>query len=90
MFGHTNLTEIDNALDLLRRNDIDLMNVNLGMGFYGRTFTLLNTACNEPGCQFAGAGEQGECSGEAGILTFKGMLFILTGKRAFAKNSYRD
>ena len=35
--AHTNLTEIDLALDLLWRNDIDPDQVVLGLGFYGRS-----------------------------------------------------
>lgn len=37
---HTNLTEINNALDLLWRNNINHSNVVMGLGFYGRSFTL--------------------------------------------------
>ncbi|KAJ5096660.1 hypothetical protein N7456_007381 [Penicillium angulare] len=74
VFGHTNITEIENGVDLLRRNDIDLSKVNLGMGFYGRTFTLADKKCFEPGCVFSDAGVRGECSGEEGILTFKEIM----------------
>ena len=35
--AHTNLTEIDLALQLLWRNDIDPGKVTLGLGFYGRS-----------------------------------------------------
>lgn len=35
--AHTNLTEIDLALSLLWRNDIDPSQVVLGLGFYGRS-----------------------------------------------------
>ncbi|KAJ5375386.1 hypothetical protein N7517_007392 [Penicillium concentricum] len=74
VFGHTNITEIERGVDLLRRNDIDLSKVTLGMGFYGRTFTLADSKCNEPGCVFSDAGLRGECSGEEGILTFKEIM----------------
>jgi hypothetical protein len=72
VFGHTNITEIERGVDLLRRNNVDLDKVSLGMGFYGRTFTLADSGCNEPGCVFVEAGAKGDCSGEDGILTFKG------------------
>ncbi|USP75586.1 hypothetical protein yc1106_02860 [Curvularia clavata] len=74
VFGHTNTTSIQMGLDLLRRNNVDLSKVNLGMGFYGRSFTLSDPKCNEPGCVFSDAGEKGECSGEAGILTYKEIM----------------
>ncbi|KAJ4142851.1 hypothetical protein NW754_010290 [Fusarium falciforme] len=66
--AHTNLTEIDLALDLLWRNDIDPGQVVLGLGFYGRAFTAANKSCMEPGCMFASGGERGDCSREVGVL----------------------
>ncbi|KAF2004069.1 glycoside hydrolase family 18 protein [Amniculicola lignicola CBS 123094] len=74
VLGHTNITEIEMGLDLLRRNDIDFSKLSLGTGFYGRTFTLSDPKCNEPGCIFSDAGQKGECSGEAGILTFREIM----------------
>lgn len=52
----------------------------LGLGFYGRSFTLNDTSCNTPGCPFdtsaygtaqtyAGGGKPGECTGTSGILS---------------------
>lgn len=65
---HTNLTEISDGLDLLWRNKIDPSKVALGLGFYGRSFTLSDPSCNIPGCPFArdrggsGGGNPGECT----------------------------
>jgi GH18 family chitinase len=36
VYGHTNLTVIKDALDLLWRNNVPANQVNLGLGFYGR------------------------------------------------------
>lgn len=66
--SHTNLTEINNALDLLWRNKINADKVVYGMAFYGRSFTLTNPACSEPGCTFASGGNAGECSSTVGVL----------------------
>jgi chitinase len=71
---HTNLTEIREGLDLLWRNDIDPAMVLLGLGFYGRSFTLNDTSCTYPGCDFdkrygSGGGAPGECTDTSGILT---------------------
>ena len=66
---HTNLTEIQDGLDLLWRNDVDPGKVVLGLGFYGRSFTLRDPSCKLPGCPFTGGAKAGECSGEAGILS---------------------
>ncbi|KAM0302887.1 hypothetical protein ACHAPM_003672 [Fusarium culmorum] len=66
--AHTNVTEIDLALDLLWRNDIDPGQVVMGMGFYGRVFTATSKSCMEPGCTFSSGGKKGDCSRETGIL----------------------
>ncbi|GAB7349047.1 hypothetical protein MBLNU459_g8013t1 [Dothideomycetes sp. NU459] len=67
--AHTNLTEIDAAMDLLWRNNIDSSKVVLGLGFYGRAFTLKDTSCTEPGCPFSGGGDPGNCTATSGILS---------------------
>lgn len=66
---HTNWTQIDNALSLLWRNDIDPFQVTLGLGWYGRSFTLENPACTEPGCRFSSGGRPGECTESSGTLS---------------------
>lgn len=38
--AHTNLTEIQQSLDLLWRNNIDPARVSMGIGFYGRSAYL--------------------------------------------------
>ncbi|KAF5985649.1 hypothetical protein FCOIX_2003 [Fusarium coicis] len=66
--AHTNLTEIESALDLLWRNDISPSKVVMGLGLYGRAFTASSGACTEPGCLFNGPANSGSCSREKGIL----------------------
>jgi chitinase len=66
--SHTNMTEINQALDLLWRNDIDPDKVVYGMAFYGRSFTLNNPSCSSPGCTIASGGDAGQCSGTVGVL----------------------
>lgn len=65
---HTNLTEINQALDLLWRNDIEPDMVMLGLGLYGRSFTVSDPSCTKPGCTFASGGERGDYSREVSIL----------------------
>jgi len=67
--AHTNLTEITESLDLLWRNDIDPAKVSLGLGFYGRSFTLKDPSCKDAGCPFSGAGKPGPCTNISGILS---------------------
>jgi chitinase len=68
---HTNLTEIEEGLDLLWRAGVDPAKVVLGLGWYGRSFTLSNSGCNMPNgiCTFAEGGKPGECTNSAGTLT---------------------
>ncbi|KAF7587124.1 hypothetical protein BBP40_007695 [Aspergillus hancockii] len=75
---HTNMTEISAGLDLLWRNGIDPAKVALGLGFYGRSFTLKDPSCNTPGCAFnnntglgttSGGANPGNCTGTSGILS---------------------
>ncbi|KAH0491929.1 hypothetical protein TgHK011_003330 [Trichoderma gracile] len=71
VYAHTNLTEIADALDLLWRNDVPANKVNLGLGFYGRSYTLSDPSCTLPGCAFSDPGEAGACTGTAGILSYQ-------------------
>lgn len=73
--GHTNLTEIDEGFQLLWRNQILPENVVMGMGFYGRSFTMSDSSCSGPNCEFSAAGIAGDCSATAGTLYYAGMLF---------------
>ncbi|KAI7026582.1 glycoside hydrolase family 18 protein, partial [Hortaea werneckii] len=68
--GHTNLTEIKLATELLWRNDIAPEKVVLGFGFYGRSFTLADSSCSKPGCPFSGASNPGPCTATGGYLGF--------------------
>jgi chitinase len=67
--AHTNLTEIEEALKLLWRNNINPERVNLGLGFYGRSFTMKDSSCMAAGCEFTEGGNGGECTGTAGVLS---------------------
>jgi chitinase len=66
---HTNITEISNGLDLLWRNSIPSNKVVLGLGFYGRSFTLADASCKTPGCAFSSGGEPGKCTDTSGVLS---------------------
>jgi hypothetical protein len=69
--GHTNITEIEEGLDLLWRNGVSPDKVVMGFGLYGRSFTMEDTSCSTPpNCRFSGPGFAGDCTGEAGILSY--------------------
>lgn len=77
--GHTNLTEIKSALDLFWRVKIPPAQVVLGIGFYGRAFTLQDKSCTKPGCAFSGASDAGPCSNTGGMLAYYEIMSILQG-----------
>lgn len=52
----------------------------LGLGFYGRSFTLQNPSCSTPGCPFSGASKPGPCSQAAGILAYYEIQEVLKNK----------
>jgi len=68
--SHTNLSEIDQTMELLWRNNIDPKKVSMGMGFYGRSFTLSDPSCNTAGCGFSAGGSPGPCTASAGTLSY--------------------
>ncbi|KAH7035724.1 putative chitinase [Microdochium trichocladiopsis] len=76
-FAHTNLTEIDTALELLWRNNINPSRVNLGLGFYGRSFTMKDPSCMRSGCEFTEGAKGGECTGTPGVLSAAEIVKIL-------------
>ncbi|KAF2966776.1 hypothetical protein GQX73_g6779 [Xylaria multiplex] len=84
--SHTNLTEIDLALELLWRNDIDPKKVVMGMGFYGRSFTLSDPSCKAAGCGFRAGGTPGRCSASAGTLMFSEIQEIVANGATVTKD----
>lgn len=77
--SHTNLTEIDSTLELLWRNNIEPDMVNLGLGFYGRSFTLSDPNCKTAGCRFSGGAKPGKCTANAGTLSFAEIQRLVAG-----------
>lgn len=73
----TNLTQIDQSLQLLWRNNIDPSKVVLGLGFYGRSFTLSDPSCTATGCEFSGAAPAGPCTQSPGTLSYAEIEQIL-------------
>jgi chitinase len=68
-FAHTNLTEIQLGLELLWRNNINPGRVVLGLGFYGRSFTMKDPGCMHAGCEFTDGARGGACTGTPGVLS---------------------
>ncbi len=81
VLAHTNLTEINDALDLFWRNGVAAHKVNLGLGFYGRSFQLSDPACWQPGCRFKGGASPGPCTRNSGTLSFKEITEIIQQRK---------
>lgn len=77
---HTNVTEIDLALDLMWRVGVSPEKLVMGQGWYGRSFTLTDPSCNTPNgiCQFSGGANAGPCSNAPGILDLQEINDIIT------------
>ncbi|KAK7419050.1 hypothetical protein QQX98_003552 [Neonectria punicea] len=54
VLSHTNLTEIDYALDLFWRVGVEPSGIVLDLGFYSRSFELESASCWKPGRAFKG------------------------------------
>lgn len=80
--AHTNLTEIIQSLDLLWRNNINPSKVTMGLGFYGRSFTLDGGCSALSGCPFSGGGNPGPCTQTAGILSDVEIMNIIAQEHA--------
>lgn len=65
----TNLTEIDQKLAMgFWRLKIPMSKLNLGLAYYGRSYTLADPTCTAPGCAWSDVGAQGACSLNPGVL----------------------
>ncbi|KAI0965282.1 glycosyl hydrolases family 18-domain-containing protein [Xylaria arbuscula] len=75
--AHTNFTEIKLALDLYWRNSIPAGKLNLGLGFYGRSFQLSDPGCSTPGCLFKGGASPGPCTQNSGTLSYREIMDVI-------------
>ncbi|CRG92683.1 hypothetical protein PISL3812_09747 [Talaromyces islandicus] len=68
---HINLIEINDGLSLMWRARINPSKVVLGLGWYGRSFTLTDPFCTMPNdvAQFTTGSTAGECTGSSGTLS---------------------
>ncbi|CAL8102804.1 unnamed protein product [Orchesella dallaii] len=65
---HTDLTEIEPGIGLYTKDGVPFDKLVLGLGYYGRAFTLKDPSCTEIGCEFSGAGKAGRCTEAPGTL----------------------
>ncbi|KAJ8481334.1 hypothetical protein ONZ45_g2973 [Pleurotus djamor] len=67
---HTAIPEVNTAVNMLLKAGVSLTKINLGIGFYGRSFTLANPSCNRGGCPMSGPGTPGPCTKGEGFLSY--------------------
>lgn len=90
VLGHTNLTEIKLAAELLWRVGVKPNQVALGFGFYGRAFRLQDPSCTEPGCPFSGGADPGICTATSGYLAYYEVKDILERNSGIQVKHDRD
>lgn len=67
------------SLELLWRNHINPERVVLGLGFYGRSFTMKDPKCLTAGCPFLDGGHKGKCTDTEGILSGREINELVKG-----------
>lgn len=68
--SHTNIKEVESALELFLRDGVPSEKLVLGLAYYGRSFQLANPSCNRIGCAFKGPARSGECTNSPGTLAW--------------------
>lgn len=58
--------------------------VVLGLGFYGRSFTLADPSCSKPGCRFSDASRPGVCTNTGGFLAYYEIGDILSKNKGIS------
>lgn len=61
----------DAALDVFTKARVATGKINLGLGFFGRSYTLASTSCNSLGCPASGVGVVGSCSGTPSFMSYR-------------------
>jgi chitinase len=75
--SHTNITEIEDSLNMFFKSGVPPTKLVLGMAAYGRSFTLSNLTCTSPGCPFSGPGNEGPCTKDKGTLALFEIVDLL-------------
>jgi len=67
---HTSIAEIEPAVALFRKDGVPDDKLVLGLGYYGRAFTLEKASCKKAGCKFSGPARAGRCTDAPGTLAW--------------------
>ncbi|KAL1593099.1 hypothetical protein SLS59_009424 [Nothophoma quercina] len=66
---HTDLKEIDTALELFWSDNVTPAKINLGLANYGRGYLLADPKCTKYDCVWTGPSKAGECTELAGVFS---------------------
>ncbi|KAK6438097.1 hypothetical protein LTR95_005700 [Oleoguttula sp. CCFEE 5521] len=76
--AHANIKDFDNAFAALWAQGIVPAKVTLGLGFYGRSYTLPSTQCRDIACPASGFTNTGPCAAnETGMLSYDQIMDIV-------------
>jgi len=77
---HTAIPEVNTAVNMLLKAGVKIGKINLGIGFYGRSFTLSDPNCKVAGCPMSGGGTKGPCTGGVGFLSYGEIDYLIQSK----------
>ncbi|KAF8064278.1 glycosyl hydrolases family 18-domain-containing protein [Lyophyllum atratum] len=77
---HTAIPDINAAVNMLLKAGVKMGKINLGIGFYGRSFTLSDPNCKDAGCPFSGGGTKGPCTDGEGFLSYGEIDYLIQSK----------
>ncbi|KAG9080401.1 hypothetical protein FRC06_006634 [Ceratobasidium sp. 370] len=77
---HTAIPEVNTAVNMMLKAGVGMTKINLGIGFYGRSFTLANPSCNVGGCPMSGPGIAGPCTQGEGFLSYGEIEYLIKSK----------
>lgn len=67
----SDITSLDTALGVFGKEGVPTTQINLGVGFFGRSYKLSGSAsCSGIGCPAAGFGTAGQCTGTPGFMSY--------------------
>jgi len=77
MNAHTNLTEINTALDLILQDGVSPDKLVMGLALYGRGYVPARDDCLEPGCEYASPLQWSHCNDQGGVRFYREILQTL-------------
>ncbi|KAJ6465504.1 glycosyl hydrolases family 18-domain-containing protein [Mycena vitilis] len=77
---HTAIPEVNAAVNMLIKAGVKLSKINLGIGFYGRSFTLADATCKVAGCPLSGGGTPGPCTKGEGFLSYGEIDYLIQSR----------